>query len=286
MKKKVIITGISSEIMQKIAQQFGQGNYEVIGVSRTLKVLENVTIVNADINNLQSIKDTFSNCQAIIHGAAITHTKREKDYLNINYNATKKLVELAKQNQVEHLIFISSYTASLAGGGYAKSKYLAEEYIKENFRNYTIIRLSEVFGTVKSEGIEKLIQDAFTKKIVLCPTGLTTKLYPIYIEDAVKQTTKLIQQKAQGLYIINGAKGYSYFELLRVTKELTQRNFKVVKISKIAMKMLGILATILPFNIGMVPDQVKRLYVKKEIAKNNTTTTSIEEYVNKLNAYK
>ena len=127
MKRKVVITGISSPIIQKLTARIDLSEYEVIGISRNPSfVLDNVQIVNADIRVIQQYAHHLQNCYMVIHGAAITHSKSEKAYYDINLDATVALVAEAKKLSVTRFVFISSNTAGTKSGAYGVSKLLAE----------------------------------------------------------------------------------------------------------------------------------------------------------------
>ena len=281
-KKKVIVTGISSALLQNIAKQIDFDTYDVIGISRTIDAIENlpIKIVKADLTNLKEIESTFSNCHLIIHGAAITHARKLNKYLGVNFEATKKLVDVANKYNVSQFAFISSYTAGINNGGYAKSKFLAEQYIKENISNYCILRISEVFGGDKEEGIEKLINDVKTKSYVFCPSQIPTKLHPIHLDDASKTIwQRIFKEDYPSDKIINGNKAYDFYEIAKMAKQKFNSKASLIRIGKLPMKLLKFISLLLPFNIGFVPDQIDRLYGKKETSLNNSCSISLKEYI-------
>ena len=117
----------------------------------------------------------------IIHAAAVTHSFGNDAYYHVNLDATKKLVDIAKQDKAKKIIFISSNTAGYQSGTYGLTKLMSEEYIQQNLNHWTILRLAEIYGGGKKEGIEKLIENVLTKSFVLCPVGVPTKVLSQYI---------------------------------------------------------------------------------------------------------
>lgn len=283
MKPIVFITGISSPILSKLALAL-KDEFAFRGVSRNPdKIhLPEMDIHSGDLLEPTSYEHVLEGCSMVIHGAAITHAKQSVVYDEMNYRATKQLVDLANQKGVKRFVFISSNTAGETSGGYGVSKLKAENYIREQFDQWTIIRPSEIFGVEKGEGIEKLIQDALHKTTLLCPTGIPTPLYPIHLDDVVHaMTTAIRNELGQEIIRIHGPKGYSYREIIELVHRTTGRSGRIIPIGKTWMFILKKVLQIAPFQLSIVPDQVDRLYSVKEIAEPSPTSISLEEYVRK-----
>ena len=283
MRKKIVVTGISSSIIQKIAALIDPAVYEIIGISRnpSSTSLDNIKVVKGDLLEVEGFAAHLENCYMIIHGAAITHAQKEATYYEINLEATKKLVDLANACGVERFAFISSNTAGKKSGAYGLTKILAEEYIQATFKGWTIVRLSAVYGDSKKEGIEKLIQEVLDKSTVLCPTDIPCKLYPIHVSEAVPMLFKRIfeQQYFQTISVVNGSEGFSFFEIIELTKRLSKRKVRVIFLGRKIMTCIKILAKISPINLGIAPDQIDRLYTQKHIEENDESTMKLEDYI-------
>ena len=281
MRPIVFVTGITSPILSKLVHEL-KNEFQFIGISRHPEKfrIEGVEISYGDILDPNTYSDMLENCSMVIHGAAITHTKHGKVYDQINYHATQRLVDLALQKGVDRFVFISSNTAGTESGAYGESKLKAENYIRENFDNWTIFRPSEIFGLAKGEGIEKLIQDALHKSKLLCPTGIPTPLYPIHINDVVSSMAETIRSKNRnGILRIHGPKGYSYKEIIQLVHNVSGRHSRIIPIGRNWMYFIKNILQVLPFQVSIVPDQVDRLYSAKETAVPSNTSVSLEDYV-------
>ena len=283
MKKKVVITGISSLIMQKLISWIDLSRYKVIGISREpskLK-LKGVEIVKGDIFDTTTYEDQLVDCYMIIHAAAVTHSFKKEAYYKTNLEATRELVNSANKYRIKKFVFISSNTAGPCSGAYGISKFLAEEYIQENFDRYTIIRPSEVYGGEGKEGIEKVISDVFEKPFVLCPLGVPTNFMPIHIEDAVKiiylKAFKSIDNNT--VEILTGQEEFTFFELIELAKSISGRNPRIIYIRKSIIFMIKRVVEKIPFNIGILPDQIDRLYCIKKKGNSVTEMKKLETYI-------
>ena len=287
MRKKVFITGITSSIIQQLIPFINSSEYQIIGLSRNLISEKNdaIKIILGDIQNPSTYKKYLIDCDIIIHAAAITHSKNEKKYEEINFIATKNLIDFAKKWKVKTFIYISSNTANLNNGAYSKSKVLAENYLQNNFKRWKIIRISEIFGGAKNEGLEKLIQNSLKKKFVLYPKNMSSKFSPLYIDDigTLLYEQIFINQEKNKIFHINGNEHFTFKEILKLIKKNQKKSLIALGVSRNIMFLIMRISKIIPFNIGVVPDQIERLYGLKTYGNidDNNITLKLESYLKK-----
>ena len=203
----------------------------------------------------------------IIHAAAVTHSRDETDYFEVNFQGTVNLVNAAGWNPDLRFVFISSRTAGAHGGAYAESKLRAEKYIKQHLGNWTIVQPAEIYGSSKRDGIDKLMEDVLSKRVIPCPVGLSSKLYPIHIDDAVNIMYDLVFRGSQlgQTFVVNGSEGFSYYELARYLRDRTVRWTWLVPIPRFAMFSLKRVVEWFGLPAGIAPDQIPRLYGPKPV---------------------
>ncbi len=285
MKTKVFITGISSEIMLRFASLIDFTKYEVVGLTRNPEFLhiDHVVLVKGDICNPRQFVHHVESSTIIIHAAAVTHSFGNDAYYHVNLDATKKLVDIAKKDKAKKIIFISSNTAGYQSGTYGLTKLMSEEYIQQNLNHWTILRLAEIYGGGKKEGIEKLIENVLTKSFVLCPVGVPTKFFPIHIDDVVRliHTYSLNQDTSNKISIVNGPKGFSCLEIITLVKAISGRNVHVIFIRRKWIFFIKRIASLLPFHLGIIPDQIDRLYSEKRIEKQDQDMMPLASYIKK-----
>lgn len=283
MKRKVFITGISSEIMRRLVALLDPSEFEIIGLSRNIETSSpaHVQLIVGDIQDTASYAQHLNGCDAIIHAAAITHSFSEKQYFQVNLTATQSLVELARKHEVKNFIFVSSNTAGEESGAYGLSKLKAERYIQQNLENWIILRPSEIYGGTKKEGIEELIENAMHKSFVLCPVGVPTKFYPIHLDDAVAKMyeASFTPSSQNTIQMIVGPKGYSFKEVIDLAKTISKNNPTIIFIRKSWMFLIRRIVKTLPFSIGIIPDQIDRLYAVKEVEKVDGSFVQLEDYM-------
>lgn len=281
MKKKVFITGISSLIMKKLCDRIDPTKYEIIGLTRNPSSVsqENSTLVAGDLHDISKFTSYIENCDILIHAAAETHSFYKEMYYKTNVEATKNLIDIAKVDKLKKIIFISSNSTDEHSGAYAKSKLEAENYIKANVSNWSIIRLSEVFGKGCEEGIEKLIQDSIHKAFILCPTGMPFKFSPIHIEDVSELMYQYIftSFEVNSIKNINGNERYSFKEILHLIKE--HKKLNIIYLNKKYIFIFLKFINLIPFYIGVIPDQIERLYGFKSYSDTSEQLYSLKSYI-------
>ncbi len=280
---KILITGASSEIMQKLIKRIDKKKYQIIALTRNRNRICNpdIEVVEGDICD-PHVTDRFTqHVKLVIHAAAITHSINKADYYEINYNGTKNLVNSALLNNTQNFVFISSRVAGENSGAYGKSKLYAERIVKKQLDDWLIFRPGEVFGGNKMEGIEKLIFDVLHKKLIFYPAGLTSKLYPVFIDDLVDiiYNSIFIKNDSKKTITVNGDKGYTYHGLQKHLLNILHKNAMMIPVPKAVLYLLKWLIEIGNFNIGIVPDQIPRLYSNKEIQLIKYNYCKIETYL-------
>lgn len=264
-QKQVLVTGASSILMQQTCAKMQQQGWEFTGISRSAKNI-NPSIykhwITTDIKDIQTID--LSKFDTIIHAAASTHAFTFKEYATINIDATATLVSRAKQNRVKNLILISSRTAVKGGGWYAETKLEAEKIVTAAYPDALIIRPAEIYGGTKQEGIDSFIEQVKNKGLIVYPSGVKDKMYPICLADATTMIADAINNHQKGIVYVNGPEGFTLKEFLATISASLNKHPKLIPLHRVFLELICFKQRFLKFPIGVYPDQMKRLSVKKE----------------------
>ncbi len=170
---KILITGINSYIGNSFAKW----------------VNENKLKINIDFISIRDdgyLNLNFSQYEAVIHLAALVHKNENKipfeDYLKVNVEKTKLLINKAISDKVPHFIFMSTMAVFLLKGKideksqllpsskYGKSKLLAENFLKskKNEIKISIIRAPMIYGKSAPGNPRKI--EFLSNKINFFPT--------------------------------------------------------------------------------------------------------------------
>ena len=262
---RILITGATGAIGRRLVQKvIRDKNYQVRILIRR-QIIDNYEVadienVNGDLRQVDSLIQASKGVDAIIHLAAITHTHEHSLYDEINHLGTENLIQAAKLCGVRRFIFLSTKTASYDGGAYAKSKILAEESLKREELDWTILRPAEVYGIVGNRGIQK-ITDMIKKGYPLLIVGKGDyTLAPVFVDDVITGILSTIDndKTIRKIYVLEGPKEYSFIKLIEVLESQLKRKVLKVNVPVFLAKMLAYFLYILKSEL-LYRDQIDRL---------------------------
>ena len=166
----IVITGITSLLGSNIAEYFSRRGNNVISVGRERIFSPYNKLYRFETINWQNPKEFFlkeNQIDIFIHCAGLNAKEcylNPKEAFIFNSETTLKLAKLCSENNVKIFVYLSTihvYSPNPIGiinennipkndHPYAKSKYKAEEYLKNNFidsnMQYLILRLSNIIA--------------------------------------------------------------------------------------------------------------------------------------------
>lgn len=266
-KHRLLITGASSDLLSRFIALIDPEEYTIRAISRDSRNRSGSRHewLIGDISDADFVHNAMKGIDVVIHGAAVTHGSK-REYIEVNVHGTKTLVDEAMQAEVERFVFISSRVAGECSGAYGYSKFTAEQYVRKNVEKWLIIRPAEIFGGTNTEGINRFIRQVASNSIVMCPTGLTSPLRPLHIDDAAQLifTSIFRSQQENSIVYINGDTDFSLMSLAKSVSSIIGSKPMILPVPSWLLIPLGLLLEKIPLNFGFAPDQVTRLYSKKD----------------------
>jgi NADH dehydrogenase len=266
---KLLITGATGVIGARFIQKLRQNTrYEIRILIRSHKIKHNeiteIETVPGELNQADSLIRASSDIDTIIHLAAITHTHETGLYHEVNLLGTERLIQAAKRCGVRRFIFLSTKVASYSGGGYARSKILAEECVRKSGFEWVIIRPAEVYGAGGSDSIQKtinIVKNGYPLPIL--GKGDFT-LAPVFVDDVVNGIIATIDNPAvtRKIICLNGPKEYSFVEMVEVLENHFGKKILKVYLPVLLAKMLAYLLYLLKSDL-LYRDQIHRLLCPK-----------------------
>lgn len=245
---KVLITGASGYLGNRLAHQLAEEGNQVVAFIRSSKdrdILNHPNIVSfiGDIADPDSIAVAMQGCRQVYHlaGYARLWANDSSIFYTINLTGTKNLLDAARQQQIEKLVYTSSTAVfgpslrepitendprSIAfDNHYDLSKHLAEQEVykyMEEGHSAVIVNPSRVFGPglkTSSNAITAMIKKAIEGKIIFLPGKSTTIGNYAYIEDVVHGHINAMTLGKPGERYILGGENISYKELARIIEQ-------------------------------------------------------------------
>ncbi|MCF6171608.1 MAG: NAD(P)-dependent oxidoreductase [Bacteroidales bacterium] len=287
-KKKIIISGATSSLMNAVIDLVQlQEKYHIIGITTRLRKDQRKDIewVECKLAGTENDFSFIKDADTIIHAAAISNAYTQKDYLAVNFQSTKTLVDAANKYKLNKFIYISSVLACENCGDYGLSKAMSENHIKSILNNWLIIRPSVLYGYSEKAPIDSLIKKIAAKQIIPCPVGDPDSLTPLYYLDAARLIFDAIfvEKLSSTTKFVVGPQAFNYKGLTNEIAKSLQKKILIVPVPKVILMGLKNLIQVFGIKAGIYPDQITRLYhsCKDVKAIENAKLTPLSEYVRK-----
>ena len=241
---KTLITGAAGFVGAAVLRELLKKGHKVKALVRQSSVLDNlknldVEIAYGDLKDRDSLKKCLKDCKYLFHVAAdyrLWVPKPEEIYEN-NVKGTENLMEEALNSEIEKIVYTSSVavlgkptegdiadektpvSVSQMIGHYKKSKFIAEEKVKELYKTkklpVVIVNPAAPVGPrdIKPTPTGKMVLDAAMKKI---PAYLDTGLNIVHVDDVAKGHMQAFNKGKLGERYILGGENLTLKEMLEI----------------------------------------------------------------------
>jgi len=256
---KVIITGATGSLGAYLTRWFSDKGHEVFAFGRVenppARLYEYATYIRANINAPLSLPVA----DVCIHTAAIADDKaKPADLYLTNIAGTKNVIDAATHCKTFIQVSTSSvYTSSnkplteeMAGensveklSAYGKSKLLAEEIVRKNYKNEScfILRPRGIYGAGDKVLLPRLLKLVRNNKMISAGP-MNVRLSMTHFSNFALAIESCLQSEKKGLHIYNVADDRTYvlFEVARkLLSEMYSRDLPVKKIPLWVLKIMA-----------------------------------------------
>ena len=301
---KTLITGAAGFVGAAVLRELLKKGHKVKALVRQSSVLNNlknldVEIVYGDLKDRESLKKSLKDCKYLFHVAAdyrLWVPKPEEIYQN-NVKGTENLMEEALNSEIEKVVYTSSVAVlgkpingdianektpvnvSQMIGHYKKSKFLAEEKVKELYKTrklpVVIVNPAAPVGPrdIKPTPTGKMVLDAAMKKI---PAYLDTGLNIVHVDDVAKGHMQAFNKGKLGERYILGGENLTLKEMLEIISILCGNKPPKIRLPRKPLYPIGYVFEIFArlFNIknpmltvDMIRMAEKKMFFSSEKAK-------------------
>ncbi len=226
------------------------GGYGYLG-SFLLKKLQNKNIIYKRKKELNILKENDLNKHINENISCIINLTGQIGGLTtkINLNGNKNILKILKKKNIKpKLIYFSSTLVNTylentskkiksisLNNKYCKSKYDAEKFIKKNYENYIICRVSNIYDNkFKKSGIFKNIINSMQSETLLRVSNTNTFRNYIHANDVANHIQKLIKssiKKKNKKFITLANENFKIIEIIKLFEKATKRkiNFQNLK---------------------------------------------------------
>jgi|TARA_B100001971_G_scaffold214597_1_gene253006 NADH dehydrogenase len=188
-----------------------------------------IEIKIADITHYDSLKGSLRGANSVIHMAALLKSNDIKELEKVNIEGTKNIVKACESLRIKRIIFTSSDNAKGGKGPYGLSKRKAEDAVKKSTLNWTILRITDIYGEYNKKNlgfIKNLIKKSFFVPVI----GWNCILQPVYVKDAVNAMISALNSKKTNkkMYYIAGKNRVKLSKYIQILSKAIKK--KIIRI--------------------------------------------------------
>ena len=215
-------------------------------------------VVKGDIQNKNAILETMQGAEAVIYTIGIIREfpKKGVTFKELHLNGLKRCLEIALKIGVKRFILMSANGVRPDGTAYQRTKWQADEALKESGLNWTIFRPSLIFGDSGREGRPEFctqIRDDMLSLPFPAPlfyNGLlpfnagSFSMSPIHVKNVAEFFVKSIKLKVceKNIFDLGGPEALTWKEIIhQIALASGKRTWKIpapVVVIKIAASIL------------------------------------------------
>ncbi len=188
------------------------------------------SVIHGEISSVKNIEETLSGTEAVIYVIGIIREfpKKGITFEELHFQGVKRCVELSQDMGIKRFILMSANGVKPNGTDYQKTKYMAEQYLKDSNLDWTVFRPSLIFGDPQgkiefcSQLKEEMLSLPFPAPLFY--EGIVPKnagnfaMSPIHVKNVAEFFVKSLEKKStfHQIYELGGAESFSWKELISI----------------------------------------------------------------------
>lgn len=255
--KPVVVTGAAGLVGKRtctiLTQQGWQVRALVRSAARAAEQLGHLKleIRSGDVRDPDSVRAALKGAGAVVHLAAIAIEKGGESYEDTNTRATRVVVDAARAESVDRMIFMSQNGAdSNSPYPFLRSKGIAQDYVKESSLEWTVLKPSVIFGP-QDEFVNVLARLVRLSPLVYpLPGGGKARFQPVAVSDVAQAVAKCLDDDSTigRVLSIGGPKPLSL-------REMTERILVAMNASRVLVGVpVGALRPLIALAQAVLPN--------------------------------
>jgi UDP-glucose 4-epimerase len=258
--KRVLVTGASGFIGRPLVAALLRAGYTVRAATRRqVSFPDSVEVALVpDLKNPIDWNQILQGVDIIIHLAGPAHSKIPEnaysEFDQINWLATQRLADAAKDVGVERIVYISSVRAQVGASAvqavreqdeprptnqYGRSKLAAEQAIRAAGVPFTIFRPVVVYGPHPKGNMRTVIQLA-RSPLPLPVTSFTSRRSVLGVENLISAIIFVLNNPATigETYLIADSKPMTIVEILTILRKIQGRSMSTIYVPQVIIRFL------------------------------------------------
>jgi nucleoside-diphosphate-sugar epimerase len=254
----VLVTGGSGRVGARLLEALGEGGWRRRCLVHRRPIAGADESVSGDLADLGALIRAADGAAAIVHLAAVTHSRSPARYDEVNTEGTRNLLTAASAATVPRFLHVSTRAISPQGGAYSVSKLRAEEAVRSSDLGWTIVRLPEVYGAGGDEGVDQVLRRVRAGRHVPIVGRGDDVLCPAHVDDVVHACAVALETPAalRRVYTLAGP-CLTMRELVKLAGDVFATPARTVSVPVPGAAALAAISRVAP--LPLYPDQLRRL---------------------------
>jgi NADH dehydrogenase len=180
-----------------------------------------VDVIQANIRHTASIARAVEGATAVVNLVGVMHNKGRQGWQAVHIDGARNVAEAARAAGATRLVQMSALGADLnSASGYARSKAMGEQVVREVFPTAVLVRPSIMFGP-GDEFFNRFAQMAALSPALPLIGGGRTRFQPVFVGDVGKALARLSTDAdaAGETYELGGPAEFSFRRLMELVLE-------------------------------------------------------------------
>lgn len=233
----ILLTGatgfVGSHILKRLIDQHIKVRCIVRSISNA-RILDSkgIDVHKGDVTDMASLNGSCKGVDTVIHLVGIIREGKGITFEKVHYQGTANILEESKKSGVRKFIHMSALGTRVdAVSRYHKTKWQAEEVVKNSGIDYTIFRPSIICGP-EDEFVNMFAKMMRRSPVIPVIGSGNHKMQPIYVEDVVSSFLKTVDNdKTIGkIYELGGPDALTFNDILKTIADVIGRNIMLLHI--------------------------------------------------------
>ena len=227
-----------------------------------------INLIKFNLLDNNKLKNLIEDSDIIVNLVGILFEKKRNDFVEVHFNFVKRLVDNIKLYKKKFIQVSALGVNKSKNSLYSRSKFDADQYIKKNLENFSIIRPGLIFGP-EDNFFNKFAQMSLFSPFLPLIMGGRSKFQPVYVEDICKGIIEILKKDLKNkIFEFGGPDIFSFKELLQILLKIINRKKILIYIPRIMAILIAKFFQIFP-NPLLTEDQIKLLAIDNVVLDNN-----------------
>ncbi|SFW53530.1 complex I NDUFA9 subunit family protein [Luteibacter sp. UNCMF366Tsu5.1] len=264
--QRIVVLGGTGFLGSALVPRLAADGHQLVMLSRNREahrqraVGRNITLVNADVHDVPTLRRHIAGADTVIHLVGILNESGKNTFERVHVGLVRAVVEACRDTGVDRLHLMSSLNAGKGESGYLRSRGEAEALVKASTLDWTIYEASTIFGP--GDGLVSRF-DALLRVAPVMPLPRPhAKMAPVYVGDVAEAIARAVVDRRTMLqtYQLYGPETLSLIEIVRAIRDARCRHRLVLPMPDALGRLQAAFAQFVPGK-PFTPDNFRSLLI-------------------------